>query len=212
MLFLNKLLPIFALPLGLVFLLLLTLAGCVKTATPAVKVQTLEVLITRTPNIVEVTGTVREGVTLDSLAAYRLEVIVPEHDAYSVAPGKAIYCVIEATGEKCDGQVDEVIPAPDTVLAKISLKCRQPLQPGQPGRAQLLLGERFAMFVPKEAVHARDQLTYVFIADAGKARRRVVRTGKTYLAAVEILTGEQDGDRDIIASDKELSDGQTLSP
>jgi len=151
--------------------------------------------------------------TLDQPTEYRLEVNVPESQAAGVGVGKSIYCVIEATGEKCEGQVDELLPASDpvtrTVLAKIALKCRQPLKSGMFGRAQLLLGERFAIFVPKSAVHERGQLTSVFVADAGHARMRLVRTGKTYLDAVEILAGIQPGERVIVTG--EVSDGQPVS-
>ncbi|MEI6083496.1 MAG: efflux RND transporter periplasmic adaptor subunit [Verrucomicrobiota bacterium] len=151
--------------------------------------------------------------TLDQPTDYRLEVNVPESQVIGVAVGKAIYCVIEATGDKCEGLVDEVLPAADpvtrTVLAKITLKCRQPIKSGMFGRAQLLLGERFAMFVPKNAVHERGQLTYVFVADAGKARMRLVKTGKTYLDAVELLSGVQAGERVIVSGD--VSDGQPVT-
>jgi len=151
--------------------------------------------------------------TLDQPTEYRLEVNVPESQAAGVGVGKSIYCVIEATGEKCEGQVDELLPASDpvtrTVLAKIALKCRQPLKSGMFGRAQLLLGERFAIFVPKSAVHERGQLTSVFVADAGHARMRLVRTGKAYLDAVEILAGIQPGERVIVTG--EVSDGQPVS-
>lgn len=145
---------------------------------------------------------------------YRLEVNVPESQALGVAVGKAIYCVLDPTGEKCEGLVDEVTPAADpatrTVLAKIALKCRQPIHSGMFGRAQLLLGERFAMFVPKDAVHERGQLTYVFIAEAGKARMRLVKTGKEYLGARELVSGVQNGERVIVAG--AVSDGQPVTP
>lgn len=151
---------------------------------------------------------------LEQPTDYRLEVSVPERDAAAVAPGKTLYCVIEATGEKCEGVVDEVVPAADpvtrTVLAKIALKCRQPVQSGMFGRAQLLSGERFAMFVPRDAVHQRGQLTYVYIADAGKARQRLVRTGKEYLGAIELLAGVQPGERVITAGN--VTDGQPVTP
>jgi RND family efflux transporter MFP subunit len=151
--------------------------------------------------------------TLDQPVDYRLEVNVPESQAQAVAPGKPIHCVIEATGEKCVGTVDEVIPAADpvtrTVLAKIALKCREPIQSGMFGRAQLLLGERFAMFVPKEAVHERGQLTYVYVADAGKARMRLVKTGKSYMGAVELLSGVQNGERVIVSGS--VTDEQPIS-
>jgi RND family efflux transporter MFP subunit len=142
---------------------------------------------------------------------YRLDANVPER--YPVSVGQKMYVVIDATGEKCEGTVGEVVPAADpasrSFLVKINLQCRQGLKTGMFGRAQLMLGERFAMFVPKNAVHERGQLTYVFVADTGHARMRLVKTGKSYLDAVEILSGLQSGERVIVAG--EVADGQPVS-
>lgn len=144
---------------------------------------------------------------------YRLETNVPERFAGILGVGKSVYVVIEATGEKCTGKIGEIVPAADpvsrSILIKIDLPCRQALRSGMFGRAQLPVGERFAMFVPKAAVHERGQLTYVFIADTGKARMRLVRTGKSYLDAVEILSGVQSGERVIVSG--RVSDGQPVS-
>ena len=152
--------------------------------------------------------------TLEQPADFRLEVNVPESAAASLVIGRSINCRIEATGETCTGLVEEVIPAADpvtrTVLAKLSLKCQQPLKSGLFGRAQLPSGERRALFVPKSAIHERGQLTSVFIAEAGFARMRLVRTGKTQLDAVEILAGVQAGECVIVAGP--VADGQPVSP
>ena len=143
---------------------------------------------------------------------YRLEANVPER--FSVGVGAKLYVVIDATGEKCEGVVGEVVPAADPVsrsfLVKINLQCRQALKTGMFGRAQLILGERFAMFVPKNAVHERGQLTYVFVMADSRAQMRLVKTGKNYLDAVEILSGLQSGERVIMAGD--VADGQPVSP
>ena len=151
--------------------------------------------------------------TIEQPTDFRLEINVPERDATGVVAGKPIGCVIEGTGEKCDGQVDEVIPMADpvtrTVLVKISLNCRQPLKSGMFGHAQLLSGERRVMLVPKSAVQERGQLTFVFIAESGRARMRLVRTGKTDRDAVEILSGVQASERIIVAG--EVADGQPVS-
>jgi RND family efflux transporter MFP subunit len=142
---------------------------------------------------------------------YRLEANVPER--FPVALGAKLHVVIDATGEKCVGEVGEVVPAADpasrSYLVKVNLQCRQPLKSGMFGRAQFLRGERFGIFVPKSAVRERGQLTYVFVAEAGHARMRLVRTGKSYLDAVEILSGLQSGERVIVAGD--VSDGQPVT-
>ena len=151
--------------------------------------------------------------TVEQPTDFRLEINVPERDATGVVAGKSIACVIEGTGEKCEGQVDEIIPLADpvtrTVLVKIALKCRQPLKSGMFGHAQLLSGERRVMLVPMSAVHERGQLTFVFIAESGHARMRLVRTGKTNLDAMEILSGVQASERIIVAG--EVADGQPVS-
>jgi RND family efflux transporter MFP subunit len=142
---------------------------------------------------------------------YRLEANVPER--FSVGVGAKLHVVIDATGEKCEGTVGEVVPAADPVsrsfLVKINLQCRQALKTGMFGRAQLILGERFAMFVPKSTVHERGQLTYVFVVAAGRAQMRLVKTGKSYLDAIEILSGLQTGERVVVSG--EVSDGQPVS-
>lgn len=144
---------------------------------------------------------------------FRLETDVPERYSDVVGAGKSVHVVVDATGEKCLGTIAEVNPAGDagsrTFRVKIDLQCRQALKSGMFGRAQLLLGERFAMYVPKIAVHERGQLTYVFVADAGHARQRLVKTGKTYLDAIEIPSGLQNGEHVIVTGD--VADGQPVS-
>ena len=151
---------------------------------------------------------------LEQPTDFRLEVNVPEHAAVRLATGQAVDCAIEATGEICAGRVEEVLPAADpvtrTVLTKIALKCRLPLKSGMFGRAQLPSGERRTLVVPQSAVHERGQLTYIFIADAGTAHLRLVKTGQTLLNAVEILAGLQAGERVIVGGT--VADGQPVTP
>jgi RND family efflux transporter MFP subunit len=142
---------------------------------------------------------------------YQLDANVPER--YSVSVGQKVFVVIDATGEKCDGTVDEVVPAADpasrSFLVKVNLQCRQAVKTGMFGRAQLMLDERFAMFVPKSAVHERGQLTYVFVVHDGRAQMRLVKVGKSYLDALEIVSGLGSGERMIVAG--EVADGQPVS-
>jgi len=144
---------------------------------------------------------------------FRLEAQVPERFANAIGVGKSVYVVIDATQERCDGTIREIDPVGDSTsrsfLVKIDLQCKQPLKSGMFGRAELIIGERFGMFVPKSAVHERGQLTYVFAVQGGRAQMRLVKTGKSYLDAVEILSGLQQGERVIVAG--EVADGQPVS-
>jgi RND family efflux transporter MFP subunit len=145
-----------------------------------------------------------------------LETQVPERFAGTVDVGKTVRVQIDATGEKCAGTIAEVNPAGDptshTFVVKIDLQCQQALKSGQFGRAQLLVGERTGMFVPKEAVHERGQLTYVLVAGDGTARMRLVKPGGGYADLIELLSGVQAGDRVIVSAEGELSDGQKIVP
>jgi RND family efflux transporter MFP subunit len=144
---------------------------------------------------------------------FRLEAQVPERFANAIGVGKSVYVVIDATQERCNGTIREIDPVGDSTsrsfLVKIDLQCKQPLKSGMFGRAELIIGERFGMFVPKSAVHERGQLTYVFAIQDGRAQMRLVKTGKSYLDALEILSGLQQGERVIVAG--EVADGQPVS-
>jgi RND family efflux transporter MFP subunit len=145
---------------------------------------------------------------------FQLEANVPERFAGAVRVGTRMHVVVDATGEKCVGTVSEVEPAADpasrSFLVKIDLECRQPLKSGMFGRAEIITGERFGMFVPRDAVYQRGQLTYVYVAENDRARMRLVRTGREYLGAVEILSGLQSGERVITGASGELTDGSPV--
>jgi len=66
------------------------------------------------------------------------------------------------------------------------------------------------LFVPKEAVHERGQLTYVLVAVDGAAQMRLVKPGSGYTDLIELLSGVQPGDRVIVKAEGELSDGQRV--
>lgn len=50
----------------------------------------------------------------------------------------------------------------------------------------------------------------VFVNDAGKARLRLVRTGKSFPDGVEILSGLSEGDAVILTKPASLIDGQSV--
>ncbi len=146
---------------------------------------------------------------------FRLETQVPERFATSVGVGQGVGVLIDATAEKCAGTVAEVDPAGDpssrSFLVKIDLPCKQALKSAMFGRAQLLIGERSGLFLPKATVHERGQLTFVFVADDGQARMRLVKTGKEYLDLVEVLSGLQPGEKVVVGAEGELTDGRRIS-
>jgi RND family efflux transporter MFP subunit len=142
---------------------------------------------------------------------FRLETQVPERLAGAATVGKRLDVTVDATGEKCTGAIGEVVPTADpttrSFLVKIDLQCKAPLRSGMFGRALLPVGERHALFAPKNAVHERGQLTFVFVVGDGRAHMRLVKTGKGSADSVEVLSGLRPGERIAVSAEGELEDG-----
>ncbi|MCX7886027.1 MAG: efflux RND transporter periplasmic adaptor subunit [Verrucomicrobiae bacterium] len=154
--------------------------------------------------------------TVEQPTDYRLEAYVPERYNAAVAVGSKVRVAVEAVGGECDATVGEVVPASDpasrSFLVKLDLHRRKPLRSGMFGRAKLVVGEREGLFVPKTAVRERGQLAFVFVAQDGRARLRLVKTGKTLGENVEVLSGVEPGETIIVSADAELSDGRQIQP
>lgn len=152
--------------------------------------------------------------TVEQSNDYRLEAYVPERYSSAVPVGTTVHVIVEAVGGDCDATVGEVIPASDpasrSFLIKVDLHRRKPLKSGLFGRAQIVVGERTGLFMPKTAVRERGQLTFVFIAQDGRARMRLVRIGKPTGDKLELLSGVEPGEMLIVGAEGELTDGRRV--
>jgi RND family efflux transporter MFP subunit len=152
--------------------------------------------------------------TVEESTPFRLEANVPERFVSGVGLGEEIVVAIDATAEECSGTISEIVPAADAAtrsfLIKIDLRCRELPKSGMFGRARLPVGERLGLFVPKEAVYERGQLTYLFVASEGRALMRLVKTRAGLVGTVEVLAGLQSGEQVIISSEGQLADGQRI--
>lgn len=145
---------------------------------------------------------------------FRLEAQVPERLASVVAPSNSVRVSIDATGDDCAGTVAEADPVGDpslrSFLVKIDLRCGKALKSGMFGRAQIVVGQRTGLFLPKSAIHERGQLTFVFVTADGHAHMRLVKAGDETTAGMEILSGLQTGERVITSGSGELADGASI--
>jgi len=152
--------------------------------------------------------------TVEQPDDYRLEAYVPERFANAVPVGATVHVIVEAVGGECDAVIGEVIPANDpasrSFLIKADLHRRKPLKSGMFGRAQIKVGERAGLFVPKKAVHERGQLTFVYLAHEGRVQMRLVRLGKTHGDKVELLSGVEAGEKLITSAEGDLTDGRRV--
>lgn len=67
-----------------------------------------------------------------------------------------------------------------------------------------------AVTVPVDIVQHDEKDAFVFVADGGKATKRVVKTGTSYGGQTEILSGLKAGDAVITAGYQNLSEGQAV--
>lgn len=154
---------------------------------------------------------------LEDPRALRLEATVPEAAARALHPGQAVPVLGDGARHPVTGTVAEISPAADpmsrTVLAKIELPADPSLQTGQLGRLLLPAspGQARAVVVPSGAVVRRGQLEEVFVVDRGRARLRLVKTGRVNgEGATEILSGLADGEMVVTSDLAELLDGQPV--
>ena len=82
---------------------------------------------------------------------------------------------------------------------KIDLPTDTRLRSGLFGRAQFSRGERPALLIPRSAVVERGQLQGIYVLDQDQlASLRYVTLGKPSGAAIEVLSGLQNGERLVV--------------
>lgn len=114
-----------------------------------------------------------------------------------------------------EGTVSEISPVADpvsrTFLVKLDLPPAEGLRTGQFGRVSVPVGEARLLLVPQNAVLKRGQMEIVFVAQAGKAALRLVKTGKVLEGRVEVLSGIEEGEQVIVSDIARLTDGQPVT-
>ena len=144
----------------------------------------------------------------------RFEADVPEALIGMVNAGDRVEVTIPTIRKTFTGVVAEVSPTAEaasrTFLVKLDLPASSELRAGQFGRAAVPVGEAKSIRIPAAAIVKRGQMEIVFVNDQGKARLRLVKTGKTFSDGVEILAGLADGDAVIVTEPARLIDGQPV--
>ena len=150
---------------------------------------------------------------IENPSVFRFEADVPEGLVAHVAGGAKLR--VEVTGlPEMLGEVTEIAPAADpasrTFLVKLDLPEKPGLRTGLFGRVAIPAGEALTLRVPRSAVVERGQLEMVFVAVAGKAEMRIVKTGRRFGDQVELVSGVEAGESVIIEGGEKLRDGQPL--
>jgi multidrug efflux pump subunit AcrA (membrane-fusion protein) len=154
--------------------------------------------------------------TIEDGSHYRLEVAVEESQLGKIGMGQRARLRIDALGaDDLEGAVSELTPAADPMsrsyTVKVDLPARQSARSGLYGVARFASGQKQAILIPQKAVAYRGQLAGVFVVDdAGVARLRLIKTGKTYGENVEALSGLNDGERVVVDGVADVKDGASI--
>lgn len=144
----------------------------------------------------------------------RLETHVAESLAAALKTGDKLRVIIDSPGLDLEGVVAEVPPAADpgsrTFLVKIDLPRNDQLRSGQFGHALLPAGKSRSLDVPESAVIVRGQMEIAFVLDDGKARMRIVRTGRRDGGRIEVVSGLIPGESLIVSPGLTLRDGDPV--
>lgn len=155
----------------------------------------------------------RPLVEIEDPARLRFEADVPEALLDRLQLGVKLPVRISSLKDSVEGAVSEIAPVAEAVsrtyLVKLDLPVVAGLRAGQFGRVSVPTGEAAVPHVPMAAVVQRGQLEYVYVAEAGKAHLRLIRTGKRFGGDVEVVSGLNKGEK-IVADPSKVQDGQPV--
>jgi len=151
---------------------------------------------------------------LESKAGLRFEADVAEALVGPIRIGDPLSIAIDGIETSLQGAVAEISPAANplsrTVPIKLDLPPNPSLRAGQFGRLSLPVATSSNILVPARSVIKRGQMEIVFVADAGKAVMRLVKTGRRHGEQIEILSGIENREKVVASGHQTLRDGQPI--
>jgi len=152
--------------------------------------------------------------TIAQDAPYHIDVEVDENKANLLREHLPVDVEIPSQTKKFAGEITTIVKAVDprsrAILVKISLDSSG-LSSGLFARVFLPDGSRHSLVIPPSAVVNRGQLTGAYTVDAHNlVTFRLIRTGGTSKAGVEVLSGLKENERIIVKGTDRAVDGGVL--
>ncbi len=154
-------------------------------------------------------------VILDTSQMY-VEINVPESAISTISVGQEVKIDIASTGEKSEGQVEIISPAPDerTQLysVKISIKdAPESIKSGMFVKVNLNINAKEKIIaVISESILEDGIKNYVYIVEENKAIRRDVKLGIQSNEYTEIIEGIKEGEQLLIKGQNYVEDGSLV--
>lgn len=151
-------------------------------------------------------------VELEDPKVLQFEAAVPEAIVGKVALGAKL--PVQIMSKEREAVVSEIAPSADpgsrTFLVKLDLPSAPDLRAGQFGRVEIPVSETNVLRAPASAVVQRGQMELVFVVRDGRARLRLVKTGKRFGNEIELLSGVSAGEEVVTENPASLVDGQAV--
>ncbi|NOX24704.1 MAG: efflux RND transporter periplasmic adaptor subunit [Deltaproteobacteria bacterium] len=152
--------------------------------------------------------------TIDKNGPFHIDVKVDENRAKLLRKNMPVGVEIPAQEKRLTGVITTIVKAVDprsrALLVKIRIKAHD-LSSGLFARIYVPNGSRQSLVVPLTAIVHRGQLTGVYEVDAqGVVTYRLIRTGRTSAAGVEVLSGLKENERVIVKGTNRAVDGGIL--
>ena len=138
-----------------------------------------------------------EQVALIAGGGFFLRLALPERHAAQLRVGAAVPITLEG-GARTEGRLVKIFPQIENgrVIADVELASIGDFFVGARVLADVPIGERMALLVPKGAISTRSGLDFVTVQSPAGARQALVVLGQEQAGGrVEILTGLHSGDR-----------------
>ena len=151
---------------------------------------------------------------MENSSLLRFECEIPEALLDRVNMDSELPVRVDAAGAELNGKVSEIAPSASagsrTFLVKLDLPTAEKLRAGQFGRVRVPVRERPALLVAESAVVRRGQIESVFVVEEGKARLRLVKSGRQMNGNIEILSGLSGGESVVVRDAHLLTDGVSV--
>lgn len=176
-----------------------------------------------TARLIEKGSTAAPGITAFSIAKTDMvyaRITVSENEVGSMQRGQQALIYIPTLGDTIKGQVSIINPQADNVSRTFSIKIRLnnsagKLLPGMIADVSVQSGNKTsAIIIPSAAVlKDADDIIYVFAIgrESKVVRKRVFLGRATGTSQVVVTSGLAEGDKIVVAGNKQLVDGTTVS-
>ncbi len=154
---------------------------------------------------------------LEQTGTMKVRAGLSEKDVDLVAVGKQVTVKISSLEQATyTVPIARIVPVASSMSRTFDLEAYLPnesgrLKSGMFARVEVPVSSREAVMVPREALHARGQLTGVWIVDEeGTTHLRWIRTGQTIGDQVEVISGLQGGEQLVLRADRPLVEGDKV--